>query len=276
MCEVKTLPCSLYSGFQTPKALQNKLRSVFRLNASSSRSWVSTCICRSLASPLLAAVSKPVWDRSCQDTPKGTTVKYLPTSEGNLKSLEHLRQGDPLMWRDCDSYMWFEHPGTRNCPLAPMESHWSLRGLLLSYFMLSEVLIPLFPHVPRSACFPVLWCTLVKINIQTFHCKSFSNCRKISDHFPCSSLWLSFTSVKRRRRNTEIIVRERMTTSLERAPTWFNQSSNIWHFPHLFWCLLGWRIRPDKKSKIVKTVYFNNVCTFAILFSVPVMTLISC
>lgn len=36
---------------------------------------------------------------------RGTAVKDLPTSESNLKSLEHLRQEEPLMWRDCDSYV---------------------------------------------------------------------------------------------------------------------------------------------------------------------------
>lgn len=43
---------------------------------------------------------------------RDTAVKYLPTSESNLKSLEHLRQEEPLRWQDCDSYVWFEHPGS--------------------------------------------------------------------------------------------------------------------------------------------------------------------
>lgn len=148
-----------------PRDLKHcKINRVLRLSASSSRSWVSTCVRGFLASPLLAAVSKPAGDPSCQAALKGTAVKYLPTSEGNLKSLEHLRQEEPLMWQDCDSYMWFEHPATRNCPLAPLRSHWSLRGCCFPISCRMWVLIPLLTHVPKGGCLPVItvfWCSLV-------------------------------------------------------------------------------------------------------------------
>lgn len=129
-----------------------------------------------------ATVSKPGWDLSCQ---WGAAVKYLPTSEGNLKSLEHLRQGEALMWRDCDSYGWFKYPGTRNCSLTPTRSHWSLWVCCFPISCWKWELMPLFPDGPREGCFPGITefrCSQVLNQtfalVLTFHCKCLSLWRK--------------------------------------------------------------------------------------------------
>lgn len=107
LCEWNTNPGFLVGSFDQKLCRTGGDRAVPLPGLRSASASVNRLWARSPLSFVTFAEIFPV-----RNALKGTTVKYLPTSEGNLKSLKHLRQEKPLMWWDCDSYMWFKHVGS--------------------------------------------------------------------------------------------------------------------------------------------------------------------